>query len=384
MIAIDDTHEAYKIFREYSDCRMFFLRTIIKEQCPDCLINESGGKSVRSDLDVGVTKKITDTTTNLDATAQIDTYIPTQAIDDINDKFNRIIKKTIKVDPKYLNLSTNLANLLFDINIYGHTFYFRSPFPYSTHVDGIYYYDFYIVLDLEKKHNRQLIYSYLRLYQESINHKLIPPNYIKDIEELQSKINTTKDTTKQYLVELNNLDTMIKSLPQTNDKIEDIYAIINKISECDLYAFDSYCTYGAFMHVVVLLQKKITISLPKVVFKHSMIENFAKAFHYFDKNTPVLNILIKASKYLMRMYDAIHRLEESSKNITEKSGNITEKRDLFTYLSDNFRRKNNISEDDQNEIKIKLLSYGIDGIDGIDRVFQSIFKDYFEHNDDLS
>jgi len=268
MIAIDDTHEAYEKLREYSNCRMFFLRTIIKEKCPDCLINESGRKSVRSDLDVGVTKKITDTTTNLDATSQIDTYIPAQAIDDINDKFNRIIQNTIKVDPKYLNLPTNLANLLFDINIYGHTFYFRSPFPYSTYVDGIYYYDFNIVLNLEKQHNRQLIYSYLRLYQESANQSLIPSMYIDGVEALQNKINTTKDTTKQYLVELNNLDTMIESLPQTKDMIKDIYTIINKISECDLYAFDSYCTYGAFMHVVVLLQKKKKISLPKVVFKH--------------------------------------------------------------------------------------------------------------------
>ena len=377
--------ELFKIFEEYSELRSQILRYAISSSCDTCDLNMSGSTQVKSDVDVGIG------VSRDPSTIGSKNHFVSDVIERINEMISERImeivenmddKKTISEDLKNMLMlkDENMLSMLFDINIYGHTFYFKKKENFTEEMEGLYYYDFYKILRTENENEKQKIYAYFVIFKENNNKYtgLIPKRYEEAVRELyERKLSKIKDE-NAYLKQLKNTEMKMISYNAS------VYDIINSISECDLYSVDSYCTYGAFMHVVFMRQMKMKIDIPKLCYQHSMIEHFGKVIHillheYKKENSENVKLqqIIKASKYLMRFYDAINLYTDGIYQLTK------EKFWFFNYISRNYRHdanQYNLNESTGSAIYKSVLNLYI--TDSIDSIIDQIKNDFKKFNDD--
>ncbi len=320
-------------FIEYSKSRSKLLGYVIKKHCDDCHLNISGSENIKSDLDVGLSINTQKRNINEDINnkqnnvSDIISKVQKHSKEEIEKMMKNIDKVIYEKTKKIKLFETNILNELFDINIYGHTFYFKSKVNLTTSLGKIHYYDFNKVLEIEKIFETQKKHAYFRVWESIISDinksktNLIPKRFLSWMRVKSFEVDMNIKDESMYLKKLKFVEKLISSNNKTI-----LYETINSISDCDLYSVDSYCTYGAFMHVVVLRQlSQVTLKLPKECFQHSMIEHFAKIQTMFLKtktngiiDLDLLNV-IKGSKYLMRFYDAILCYLYSSDHFYNKS-----------------------------------------------------------------
>ena len=361
-----------ELFKTFSTLRNSSIRTITEYLSKNIILNDSGSKDLKSDIDYGINyKEIKKYDGEYDETKNY--YIPVNEIKDIYKKVKQIIledKENEAVTEKEAEAEAeteteteteteeeikteekeDFLDKIFDVNFYGHTFYYKIQYPFTSLYDDIYIYEFdRNIINIEKKENEQTMFAIAKLKHEAKNKDKYKTIYDKTIEYFGLDTDKLKDKIKilEQEYNINNYTEQLKELdkyiynnrniePDNSIRNKVIYETINNISLCDLYSKDSYATYGAFMHVVVCRQQNKFIHLHPLLYLHSAIENFSYFIHYFNKTTD----LIKSSKYLMRFYDAYC----CYCNFTNKI--IFNKFKLFNHLSI-FERHKDLSDEEK-------------------------------------
>ncbi|XP_068701170.1 uncharacterized protein [Montipora foliosa] len=89
-------------------------------------------------------------------------------------------------------------------------------------------------------------------------------------------------------------------------------AFLDDLAKALIYAAEAYHTRGAIRHVVGVTQMKVKVKLSTEDLWVSMIENWGdtnKEYHHCE-GKPVEECLLKSSKYMWRMFDAMKRIWE--------------------------------------------------------------------------
>lgn len=310
----DQNKTIFEIFKKFSSNRKEIIKSILKLICNDCSVSLNGSNNIGSDADATIYKLVTFPEHHGKNDQARDYYIPYNAIKQLSH-----IMSTIDTNNLFINKSRDaFINVMMDINLYVHTFFYEAPIPLCTKIlnDGMTKYIYVInekINYLEYKNRHQRDYVCVKLIKEF---NKMDTKMMKDLfDKINQSISIDKKSLLKeipysllgYTEKLRELDRFIfKNRNEVLHKDNVIYSTINMISSIDFYSKESYTSYGALMHIVFGRQLNFNYQLPKVFYLHSAMENFAFIMHQLGSNSikDPLQKLLKASKYLSRFYDA--------------------------------------------------------------------------------
>ena len=325
-----ETPEGLQLLKAYGQFRTLFVNGLLQlaaqmEGCvSECRAYGVGTVSLVSDYDISM-------------------YGPmaTHIVEQFNELFTEVWNGMASAD-------------VFDTNIYGSTYFFPLLFgnftDFSpTKVDYSKIFTFVNVNDAQDQIN-QRIWATLKLYKFA--HNLSIPDltwYGVSIDTIYNNLYTYDDGTLVNIYDNHDLNDLYEermrelprllqvfseSTPETRTTNGRNYK--QQIALSCFYGNETYFTQGAFFHVVGTMQAKINPPTTVNELVDSLIENlgdFVKEAHHADT---VYELVIKGSKYLTRIVDAIVRITvaKSKTNII----NIDEMRSM-AKLADSVKQQ---------------------------------------------
>lgn len=235
---------------------------------------------------------------------------------------------------------------LFDINFYASVWYdFCGPRPSeagSCHLPEI---------PAESKHD-QVIWSALRLYENRLQASgkilwsAIPAQLRKSIAKRYAVL-TPKSPPLSIMrkASLDHLDHIMTLVPMP---LKEYYTATSRVA---FYEHDAYLSIGAYIHVVLCLQKGSDCNISEGKLVMSLLENAGFWLHVTEcKDVPAsasgalntkvaISLYGKSMKYLTRMFDAITRME----NMLFKVDPLQQKSEMalkLCQLFSNSKKKN--------------------------------------------
>jgi hypothetical protein len=285
--------------KQLNKLRSLLVNELKKNYCSNCNFVQSGSGSLTSDIDVNVSKN------------NKNDYF---AVKEIKEMYN--VLKCLFDDVESL--------ITLDVNFYGHSFVF--PINVGNLCTKNKYNEFIPVFDyeLERKNKFQEAFAILKI----IKYDLPIFNYNFNYDECKKTLNNFNslsifpfelfdyvkediNTTFQNKLYFNQMELIEQFTNRIEKDIKktklDSYFFINEISKASMFADETYFTFGAFMHIVYFTQMKRNVYLNTPIFIHSMLENFGdvlkvKSHGSFENE---IDFIKNASKYMMRIYDAI-------------------------------------------------------------------------------
>lgn len=185
-----------------------------------------------------------------------------------------------------------------------------------------------------KNIDEQLLSKYNTLTDEKIKIHVTNMSdnlYRKKLDELYvSKLCVIDKYQKQYINQKNNKNNLLIDL-------------FESISISNFYGNETYFCVGTIYHVLGYIQNLGDFYMYNEYYIHSMIENFIDIFRYVEYiHKDNSKFILKASKYLYRVYDAIIKYFKITKNLNNNSEIIKQlkiKQKLFNNIR-TFYQKN--------------------------------------------
>ncbi len=147
---------------------------------------------------------------------------------------------------------------------------------------------------------------------------------------------TIRDLNSKYGQQLKNVKRLREIKQQTEDAdFEHTYA--NAVSLASYYSQESYVSAGPFLHVVGLTQSDYDIKLSNNEWLDSFIENSAGVVHLMHSTDSCLTKVANASKYFMRLTEALLSLISDDEKVVllhEKAKEIRKNKELIISNND--------------------------------------------------
>lgn len=263
---------------------------------------------------------------NLDSDYDITVYGPKSA--DIIEEFNA----------RFLRLFNNVPSAtVFDTNLYG--IGAMSPvttYPQSPHFIRVGYKDKKrndITLELVKPSSHpsraqrdQHVWALVKLaqYWQPESASWFPSQWSTLWKEARIILNSENNQSdsislanEKYVSCLRRVHEIREKLERTpvenaeSNRLRDVYKFA--VSHANFHAQESYYTFGAFKHVVLMNQAGARIANDNCEYLDSMIENVAGAIHMMEKlsKRSCQDAMLKASKYMMRFMEARDKIDPS-------------------------------------------------------------------------
>ncbi len=137
--------------------------------------------------------------------------------------------------------------------------------------------------------------------------------------------------------------------------------LIDYISRSNYYGFETYFCMGTIYHVVGHLQGGGKFEMTPYYYMESAIENFIDVYRYYGlvAENPEY-ALIKMSKYIYRMYDALLAWLTGGQQrvaIQSNRNQLKEKRDLFATISKEMKMAKSFANHPENKDKLMELYF---------------------------
>lgn len=202
-----------------------------------------------------------------------------------------------------------------------------------------------------------------------------PNEYRKKLDQLYvSKLRIIDKNHQDYQLSNTNLN-------QRNELLKEL---IDSISLCNFFGSETYFCMGTIYHVVGHIQGLGNFEMFPEYYVQSMLENLIDVFRYSQKiDEDNFKFVLKASKYIFRIYDAIQEYLKITKNINEnlpseetKQNNTTSnlkianKKKLFNNIRNFYKKHTNshnfqLNTNKQIESRIAELFESYNNIDAL-------------------
>ena len=215
---------------------------------------------------------------------------------------------------------------------------------------------------LEKNNNT---YNILNKLEKNILSLLLSKNIVKykkkynTIKFLKNNVDIPENMYRnklnnKYIESLKNIDKS-QTYYQNNNEDNKLIDLIESISKSNFYGNETYFCLGTIYHVLGYIQKLGDFYMYDMYYIHSMIENYLDIFRYYEYINNSDYFILKSSKYIIRVYDAISRFH--NKNIKNINNNMLksmiEKKNIFNSIRTKFKNNSNINK--LNNSKDKLI-----------------------------
>jgi hypothetical protein len=168
---------------------------------------------------------------------------------------------------------------------------------------------------------------------------------------------------KLHIMDINNQN--YESSTNLNNEIR--YNLLEKLIDsvllCNFFGNETYFCMGTIYHVVGHIQGLGNFEMSSEYYVQSMLENLIDVFRYCEKiNNDNFKFVLKASKYIFRIYDAIQKYleipkieslpsEETKKNNTKSNRKIENKKQLFSNIRNFYKAHANSTTFELNTTK---------------------------------
>jgi hypothetical protein len=206
--------------------------------------------------------------------------------------------------------------------------------------------------------NLSLKYHNLKIEKDILKNINMPNNiYRKKLDELYvSKLYDIDKYQLQY----------IKLKQNNQNKKYFLLKLIEAITISNFYGNEKYFCIGTLYHVLGYIQKLGKFDMYKEYYFHSIIENLIDTMKYYEYiNINNNKFILKASKYLSRVYDGIIRLLNMDKN--NNSNNIQKlkiKKNIFDSIH-KFYKNNSTRNLSKSYIEKLYKIYNINRLDNV-------------------
>lgn len=204
-----------------------------------------------------------------------------------------------------------------------------------------------------------------------------PNEYRKKLDQLYvSKLRIIDKNHQDY--QLSNINTNL------NKRNELLKELIDSISLCNFFGSETYFCMGTIYHVVGHIQGLGNFVMSSEYYVQSMLENLIDVFRYSQKiGNDNFKFVLKASKYIFRIYDAIQKYleitkngnesspsEETKKNNTTSNLKVANKKNLFNNIRNFYKKHTNshnfqLNTNKQIESRIAKLFMSYNNIDSL-------------------
>jgi hypothetical protein len=329
-------HQDINILKKYSNFRKlivtYLLNIIIKEfNYKNCLFQSVGSTTLTSDYDVSVHGENKETVvvyfndifssifgaesgdvfdTNLYAVSALQSVA---RIDPTNDKAYKIIKECDSNKKNKSNKNNNKSkNKSNKCKIYKIV---TMPLGVTVDISNQRSWAFIKLFKYITQKEISILKS--TFYKSKIN--LLIGDFENGLERYNNIIKTNTDESlaamnKKYNLQLNKVKISRKNLEEHPNNILFKINFKDAESEANYYSSESYYTQGAYLHCVADLQSGVTsIRASNNELIDSMLENCGDLFkelNKFEHKESYTKIVIKVSKYWMRIIDALIKINK--------------------------------------------------------------------------
>ena len=235
------------------------------------------------------------------------------------------------------------------------------------------------LLDTSLKKIEELILNYMvKKYsnkkensQKSLKEKFIELNSQKPTAN-SSNLNEYRKALDQLyvsklrIIDKNHQDYQLSNTNTNfNKRNELLKELIDSISLCNFFGSETYFCMGTIYHVVGHIQGLGNFEMSSEYYVQSMLENLIDVFRYCEKiDKDNFKFVLKASKYIFRIYDAIQKYleitkkgneslpsEETKKNNTKSNLKVANKKKLFNNIRNFYKAHTNSHNFSQNTNK---------------------------------
>ncbi len=205
---------------------------------------------------------------------------------------------------------------------------------------------------------------------------------IQSYEDTQEKV---KNIQLEYEATFENIKNSLSKKGDLEEYQKIIYdflsRLIETISLSNFYGSETYFCMGTIYHILGYIQNLGPFHMETEYYQQSALENYIDLFRYYSKMSKNEEYaIIKSSKYIYRLYDALEKIKPSK--------SISQKKDLFLLIQKKLKGKeyfDNINHSEEKEkINIELKIRELYNIHHKDKLFihillQSIWNDIQNH-----